>query len=64
MEGVEFTIVRAPVSIVFDCPHCGAASAEVAWCEVDEPECWSDDWGEVECPYCGKTVKLGEAEID
>ena len=25
---------------------------------------WGDDWDEVECPHCNKSIKLGNYEYD
>lgn len=63
-EGISFYINQRPVSIEFDCPHCGAMWVKIPWNEVDVPEYWGDDWGSVTCPYCQKEVKLGEYEMD
>ena len=60
---IDFHINVKPVSIDFECPHCGR-KAEVHWGYVNEPECWSDYWGEVECNVCGETVELGEWDYD
>lgn len=60
---VDFYIVSAPTHIRFDCPHCGA-DVRIPWKDVDTPECWVDDWPDVECPDCGKTVQLGGWEYD
>lgn len=59
-EGTWFHIDTKVVSISLDCPHCGDRITK----DVDVPESWSDDWGEVECPECGETIKLGEYEYD
>lgn len=56
---VDFVIVKKPAYIRFDCPHCGMG-VSVPWREVNEPEYWEDDWGEVDCPMCGETVELGD----
>lgn len=60
---VDFLIVSTPVAIKFDCPQCGE-DVEIAWDKVDRPSCWSDEWPEIECPHCGKTVALGEWNYD
>ena len=62
-EGTWFHIDTKVVSISLDCPHCGD-HITIPWKDVDVPESWSDDWGEIECPECGETVKLGEYEYD
>ena len=62
-EGVDFHIDVRPISISFKCPHCGEY-AKVSWHAVDEPDCWGDDWGSVDCPVCSKEVKLGDYEYD
>lgn len=63
MESTDFYINQRPVSISFECPHC-KCEVEISWDEIDAPDYWGDDWGEVECPYCNKTVKLGEFDTD
>lgn len=62
-EGVPFHIDTRPVSIALDCPHC-EYDVTISWRNVNVPEYWGDDWGEVECPMCGKTIKLGDYEYD
>lgn len=62
-EGTWFHIDTKVVSISLDCPHCGDRIV-IPWKEVDVPEYWGDDWGEITCPECGKAVKLGEYEYD
>jgi endogenous inhibitor of DNA gyrase (YacG/DUF329 family) len=62
-ERTDFHINVKPVSINFECPHCGC-EAEVPWRNVAEPEYWGDDWGEVECTECGKMVELGDYDYD
>ena len=62
LKEVYFTINQRPTSISFQCPHCGF-DIELNWDYVDVPDCWSDDWGEVECPLCEETVKLGDYDI-
>lgn len=62
-ERVDFRIISKPVAISFSCPHCGFTQ-EIAWGELDVPDYWGDDWGEVECPECKKTVELGDYEYD
>ena len=63
MNGVDFHIDTKPVSISFFCSKCKDI-VTVPWGAVDVPECWSDDWGYVECPYCEQEVKLGDYEYD
>ena len=63
MERTDFTIISTPVKIVFDCPHCDLP-VEISWNNLYVPEYWGDDWGEVECPECGKTVELGDYDYD
>jgi endogenous inhibitor of DNA gyrase (YacG/DUF329 family) len=63
VEKIDFHINVKPVSINFECPHCGL-NVEVSWHNVAEPEYWGDDWGEVECSVCGKTVELGDYDYD
>ena len=62
-EGTWFHIDTKVVSISLDCTHCGDRVV-IPWKEVDVPEYWGDDWGEIACPECGKAVKLGEYEYD
>lgn len=62
MERTDFFINQLPVSITFDCPHC-RFTVKIPWNDVNVPEYWGDDWGEVECPYCEKTVRLGDYDI-
>ena len=63
MPKTYFHINVKPVSIDFICPHCGYKQ-EIPWRDVAEPECWSDYWGEVDCPSCEKTVELGDYDYD
>lgn len=60
-EKVDFTINSVPKDITFECPHC-EYRVDVPFGEVDEPRSWMDDWGSVECPDCGKEVRLGNFE--
>ena len=62
MKPTDFFINQKPVSISFYCPHCDAG-VKIRWEDVDVPEYWGDDWGEVECPYCGETIELGDYDI-
>jgi endogenous inhibitor of DNA gyrase (YacG/DUF329 family) len=64
MERTDFTIVSAPVKIVFDCPHCNSTGVEISWKNLYVPEYWGDDWGEVMCPECGEMVELGDYDYD
>lgn len=59
----DFRIISRPVEITFVCPHC-EVSQEINWRDLDVPEYWGDDWGEVDCPTCGKIVELGDYEYD
>lgn len=59
----DFRIISRPVEITFVCPHC-EVSQEIKWSDMDVPEYWGDDWGEVECPTCGETVELGDYDYD
>lgn len=63
MEKVDFTIVQHPVAIKLECPYC-EADIEISWEDVNAPEYWGDDWGEIECPYCENTIVLGDCEFD
>ena len=59
----DFTINQKPVNITVCCPKC-YEHFDIPWDEVDVPQYWEDDWGEVECPYCGQRVKLRDWELD
>lgn len=63
MDKTDFVINQCPVSICFVCPHYGE-EPDIPWDEVNAPDYWGDDWGEVECPYCEKSIKLGICEVD
>lgn len=62
-EKTVFHIDTRPVSISLDCPYC-EDSIVIPWRDVNVPEYWGDDWGEIVCPECGKTIVLGEYEYD
>lgn len=64
MDGTDFIIISAPVSIAFDCPHCGEERVKIPWKDVNAPDYWGDRWPDVECPFCRKPVRLGEYEYD
>lgn len=59
----DFTIDQRPVSITVCCPKCDEAIT-IPWKEVDVPQYWEDDWGEIECPYCGQRIRLRDWELD
>ena len=59
----DFTIVSKPNYISLMCPHC-YSDIKIPWKDVCEPDYWGDDWGEVECPDCHETIKLGDYEYD
>lgn len=63
MPKTDFHINVKPVSIDFECPHCGFHQ-EIPWGELDVPDYWGDDWGEVFCPGCEKAVELGDYDYD
>lgn len=63
MGKTDFYINQRPVSISFDCPHCGT-EIEIPWDELNVPEYWDDDWGSIECPCCGESVELGDYEFN
>ncbi|MGN0693166.1 MAG: hypothetical protein ACI4K7_12520 [Oscillospiraceae bacterium] len=63
MDKTDFFIEQMPTSIKFECPHC-SMDVVIPWDEIDVPEYWGDDWGTVECPVCGKSVELGDYDID
>lgn len=60
---VDFTIVSAPVSITFKCPHCNDR-VDIPWKELSPPDYWGDCWDDVECPSCGEYVELGDWDYD
>ena len=59
----DFTIVSKPNYISLMCPHC-YSDIKIPWKDVCVPDYWGDDWGEVECPDCHETIKLGDYEYD
>lgn len=59
---VDFIIHMKPYEISLECPHCNT-DIYVSWDEVNAPESWSDDWGSINCPCCGKEVSLGNREV-
>jgi transcription elongation factor Elf1 len=63
MEKIGFHINVKPVSIDFVCPHCGCET-EVSWRNVNVPDYWGADWGEVECNVCGERIELGDWSYD
>lgn len=63
MKETDFTINMRPESISFECPYC-KSDVTINWRDLYVPEYWGDDWGEVECPHCDKTVLLGDYELD
>lgn len=63
MKTVDFHIDVEPVSISLECPYCDM-DITIPWGELDVPEYWGDDWGEIKCPYCNKTIELGDYEYD
>lgn len=62
-KSVDFHIDLKTVSISFECPYCDY-DVTVDWGDLNVPYYWGDDWGEIECPHCGKTVELGDYEYD
>lgn len=63
MDKTDFLIIQKPIAISFECPHCDNETL-ISWDELDVPEYWGDDWGSVVCPCCGKTIELGDYDID
>lgn len=63
MSKTDFHINVRPVSIDFTCPHCEQEQV-IPWNYLSVPEYWGDDWGEVSCPLCGKSVALGDYDYD
>lgn len=59
----DFKINQVPVSISFECPLC-ECEVTIPWDEINVPDYWGDDWDDVECPYCNRTVTLGDYEMD
>lgn len=59
----DFTIESAPVNIRFQCPHCGM-DVKIPWKQLNPPEYWGDQWDDVTCPDCEKTVTLGGCDYD
>lgn len=59
---VDFRIHMKPYEISLQCPHCNT-DIYVNWNEVDEPEYWNEDWGNINCPLCGKLIHLGDYDI-
>ena len=59
----DFTILSKPVAISFECPFC-ESEVEIPWNKIEVPDSWCDDWGDIECPSCGKMVSLGEWTYD
>lgn len=59
----DFTIEAVPTNIRFLCPNC-RAHVTIPWGDLDVPEYWGDDWGQVDCPDCGAAVELGDYEYD
>lgn len=53
MNKTDFYINMRPYAISFECPHC-EYDVTVNWDDLDAPEYWGDDWGEIDCPNCGK----------
>ena len=62
-ERTAFRIISRPVKITFVCPYC-EVSQEIDWKDLNVPEYWGDDWGEVKCPDCGKILELGEYDYE
>lgn len=60
---VDFRIYSRPVFIELECPYC-EYDIHFLWDEIDVPDCWEDAWGEVTCPYCNKSIELGDYEYD
>lgn len=63
MEPVDFNINAKFISIDFECPYCEDIVA-IPWRNLDVPEHFDDDWGEVKCPCCGNVIELGDYEYD
>ena len=63
MDAIDFYINQRPFSITLTCPHCDT-ELEILWDDLSVPEYWGDDWGEIECTYCQKEIKLGDYELE
>ena len=63
MNKTDFYINMRPYAISLKCPYC-EHDVTINWDDLDVPEYWGDDWGEIDCPNCGKTVLLGDYDID
>lgn len=63
MKETDFNIIQKPVAIKLTCPHCNE-DIKIPWDNLNVPEYWGDDWGEIDCPECDKTIKLGDYDID
>lgn len=62
-DRVDFHISVKPVSIEFECPYCHD-EISISWRDITPPDYWGDTWDDVECPECGKTVRLGDYDYD
>ena len=63
MKEVDFHIDVRPVSISLECSYC-YTDVVISWEDINVPDYWGDDWDEVECPHCNKSIKLGNYEYD
>jgi len=62
-QKTDFTIVRKPDRINLECPYC-EMDIDIDWDNLDVPDYWGDDWGEIECPECEHTILLGDYDLD
>lgn len=60
---IDYTIVSAPVSVDFMCPHC-FNDVEVPFSDVDFKTDYWVDVAYCNCPLCDKEVELGDFDYD
>ena len=57
----DFFIVQEPVAIELKCPYC-TQDISINWKDIEAPEIWVEDWGEITCPHCKEAIKLNNFE--
>lgn len=62
-KSVDFTIEQVPSGIYFICPYC-EEDVWFDWDEIEKPDYWGDDWGNIQCPHCGLMTHLDDYELD